>query len=355
MTIRLDAPTLALLALVALAFVAFVVFLLRRRPDASAGVLQAVSQDLGFLRAEVTALARAQDDLRQETQRSRESAFKDLSDATAGLKGEIGNTHRALAEVKALEQGRARQQDVAAESLRRLESVVAGAPTRGAAGENILMRSLAQLPADLLESNVSFGNKVVEYALRLPGQRYLPIDSKWTSVASLERLDVVEDPIERRKLVEQVAREVRSRVKDMTKYLDPERTLGIAMLAVPDAVYVAAPEAHSEGYREGILMVPYSLALPYLLTVYRLVVRFGATVDTDEIAARLRRLGECLRRVDEEIEGRLSRGIVQVANARDSMREHVADARGVAERLLRTAETAEDVEPAPRLALVDRD
>ena len=77
----------------------------------------------------------------------------------------------------------------------------------------------------------------------------------------------------------------------MTKYLDPERTLGLGLLAVPDAVYETAPEAHGEGYREGVLVVPYSLALPYVLALYRLAVRFGG--------ARGTRTAEALRLVDE--------------------------------------------------------
>jgi DNA recombination protein RmuC len=227
----------------------------------------------------------------------------------------------------------------ASDSLRRLEAVVAGSSTRGAAGENILARALAQLPADLLEVNVAFGSKIVEYALRLPGGRFLPIDSKWTSVGVLERLDATDEPLERKRLVEQVARDVRGRIRDMSKYLDPERTLSLGLLAVPDAVYEAAPEAHAEGYRAGVLVVPYSLALPYVLTLYRLTVRFGCAVDTDQLADRIRGLEETLRQVDEEVEGRLSRGLVQAANARDALRDHLVDARRSTQKLLLTAES----------------
>jgi DNA recombination protein RmuC len=124
----------------------------------------------------------------------------------------------------------------------------------------------------------------------------------------------------------------------MGKYLDPERTLGLAVLAVPDAAYEAAPEVHGEAYREGVLVAPYSLALPYVLALYRLTVRFGSAVDTDQLAARLRALGETLRRLDEEVEGRLSRGLVQVENAREALRDHVAEAQRGTERLLRSAE-----------------
>jgi DNA recombination protein RmuC len=334
--------------------------LLLRRPaaapvpaadPAALQALQAMSRGLGQLQAELGRLAVTQAELRQDVQRGREASVLQLAEAAQGIRGELGQAQRALAEVKALEQGRARQMDQAADSIKRLEAVVAGSGTRGAAGENILSRALAQLPPDMLEVNVAFGNKCVEYALRLPGGRYLPIDSKWTSVASLERLDVATDPAERRKLIEQVGRDVRARVRDMTKYLDPERTLALGLLAVPDAVYAAAPEVHGDGYREGVLVVPYSLALPYVLALYRLVIRFGASVDTDQLAARVRALGECLRKLDEEVEGRLSKGLVQVQNARDALRDHVAGAQRAADRLVVEAEPVDDFRPAPRPAV----
>jgi DNA recombination protein RmuC len=332
-------------AVLAIALVVSVILLLRRggQDPASLHVLETVSRTLGQLQGEIQRVGRAQDELRRDVQQGREASVKQLTDAAQGIRGEIGAAQKALAEVKAIEQGRARQMEQAADTLKRLEAVVAGSATRGAAGENILARALGQLPPDLLAVNVAFGNKVVEYALRLPGGRFLPIDSKWTSVAPLERLAETDDPVERRKLQEQVAREVRGRIREMTKYLDPERTLSIALLAVPDAVYGSAPEVHGEGYREGILVVPYSLALPYVLALYRLTLRFGSTVDTDQLAARLRSVDESLRRLGDEVEGRLSRGLVQMQNAREALRDHVLEAQQSTARLLRAAEAPIDV------------
>ena len=335
----------------AVAIVAAAALLSRRGPDratldAVEGLAGSVQQALHHLQGEVVRVSRQQEAFQQDVARGREASVLQLAETARELHAQIGHAHRALAEVKALEQGRARQLDQAADSLKRLEAVVAGSSTRGVAGENILVRALSQLPPDLLETNVAFGNKIVEYALRLPGGRCLPIDSKWTSVAVLERLEATDQPIERRKLIDQVVRDVRGRIKEMTKYLDPERTLSLGLLAVPDAVYAASPEAHSEGYREGILVVPYSLALPYVLALYRLTVRFGCAVDTDQLAERLRGLGECVRKLDDEVEGRLSRGLVQLENAREALRDHLGEARRATHRLLETAEPDAIPEPA---------
>jgi DNA recombination protein RmuC len=292
---------------------------------------------------EVRRLAQAQDALRLDFQKGREASLVGMTQVTQTLQGQLGHAQRALAEVKVLEQGRTRQLDYATDALRRLESIVAGSSARGAAGESILARALGQLPPDLLAHDVAFGSRVVEYALRLPDGRYLPIDSKWTSAASLEALELAEDHGERRALRDEIARDLRARLREMGKYLDPERTISLAVLAVPDAVHSAVPEVHGEGWREGVLIVPYSLALPFVLTVYRLALRFPAAVESGDLLARLHVVGESLRRIEDEVEGRLSRSLVQLQNARDALRGHASEGRGAAERLLRAAE----IEAAP--------
>lgn len=331
--------TVLLAALCGTVLGAVVAFLWRRPGQAPDGAIEEVRRGLERVAEDVGRVSRAQEHVRRELQEGRESSLRDLTHAAQGIRGDLVETRRALAEVKALEQGRTRQLDHAADSLRRLEAIVAGSSSRGAAGESILARALGQLPPDLLGVNVAFDGKVVEYALRLPGGRLLPIDSKWTSASSLERLADAEDAAERRRLEEQIAREIRGRMHEMGKYLDPERTLSFGVLAVPDAAYAAAPEVHGEGYRQGVLVVPYSLALPYVLALYRLVVRFGTAVDQDQLAARLRDLDLGLGRIEEELQGRLSRGLVQLENARDALGDHVRTAQQAVTRLLVSAES----------------
>jgi DNA recombination protein RmuC len=305
---------------------------------------------LAELRTELARLARRHEELIRDVQHGREDSIWRLADATQSVRGQLGEAHRLLVEVRALEQGRSQQMDRAAESLRRLEAVIAGSGSRGAAGENILYRALGQLPPDLIQFNVPFGNRVVEYALSLPGGRVLPIDSKWTAASLVDRIGSTEDPEERRRLSERVGRDLRGRIREMTRYLDPARTLSLGLLAVPDSVYEAAPEVHSEGYREGVLVVPYSLALPFVLALYRLCLRFGSGGRDEDATACLGRVAESLRRIEEEVEGRLSRGVVLVENARDSLRERIAQGRRTAERRLDSREEPEEL-PGPGAAL----
>src|SRR5581483_3716499 len=101
-------------------------------------------------------------------------------------------------------------------SLKRLENVIAGSSTRGAAGEKILEEVLKHLPTEMLQRNAWVGGKVVELGLRLPGGTTL-------------------DAPRRAQLTAQVEREVERRVREVSQYINPEATSPFALAVIPDA------------------------------------------------------------------------------------------------------------------------
>src|SRR5919201_2171085 len=113
---------------------------------------------------------------------------QDQDSATADVRERLARTQEAVEGFRAALWARQQVDDEALRSLRRLESVIAGSSTRGAAGENILDEAIRHLPADMLQRNAWVGGKVVEFAIRLPGAKLLPIDSKWTATPGLEAL-----------------------------------------------------------------------------------------------------------------------------------------------------------------------
>jgi hypothetical protein len=89
-----------------------------------------------------------------------------------------------------------------------------------------------------------------------------------------------------------------------------------------------------------VLIVPYSLTLPYVLALYRLALRLGAAADEGRRLERVQVVEEALQAMEGELEGRLSRGLVLVQNARDALRGRIAEARAAAAGALRGAEGA---------------
>lgn len=315
-----------------------------------------LTEKLSFLAAETQAIARQQESLRgqaQETGRGLQSLETKVVETTAGarsglaqtlgqvqeilqanlvsaqtsLRQEITQTRELLAQMKSAEEIREAAVREALQSLRRLEHVIAGTKSRGTAGENILGGILAQLPPELLETNLTINNKVVEFAFRLPNDKVLPIDSKWPSMATLEKLADTDDPEARRPLIEAIQGEVKKKVREAAKYLDPERTIQLGVVVVPDAVFDLCLEVHVEAFKEGIMIVSYSQALPYLLSLLQMVLRFSAKIDAARLSSALKTITDALEKMENEVEGRLAKSLTQLENSRSELRTQLSRAR----------------------------
>jgi len=286
-----------------------------------------LTEKLSLLSAETQFVARQQESLRGQAQDTERVLQASLASAQSSLRQEITQTRELVTQVKSAEEIRETAMRRALESLKRLEHVIAGTKSRGSAGENILGGILSQLPPELRETNLTINNKVVEFAFRLPNNKMLPIDSKWPSVAALERLAETDDPDLRRPLIETIQSEVRRKVKEAARYLDPERTIQLGVVVVPDAVFDLCFEAHVEAFKLGIMIVSYSQALPYLLSLLQVVHRFSAKIDQSRLSSALKTIADALERMEGEVEGRLAKSLTQLENSRGELRAQLSRAR----------------------------
>jgi DNA recombination protein RmuC len=240
---------------------------------------------------------------------SQESAVRALQDRLAETRGVLEALQAALA-------ARHQVDEEARRSLRRLEAVIAGSHSRGAAGENVLEEAFRSLPPDMLRRNVWVNGKVVEFGFRLPGGKILPIDSKWAAGPALEELALGElSPTRRAQLVAAVEREVERRVREVAQYIDPATTTPLAVAAVPDGAYTVCRTAFAEAYRRHVAIVAYSMVLPYLLLLYHLHLQFARGVDAERLEASLMEIGRQLELLDSTLENRLQRALTMLGNA----------------------------------------
>src|SRR5467141_2688007 len=207
-------------------------------------------------------------------------------------------------------------EDEARSSLKRLESVIAGSSTRGAAGEHILEEVLKHLPPEMLQRNVWVGGKVVELALRLPGGKLLPIDSKWVSSAALEQLaEPGLDAPRRAQLTAQVEREVERRVREVSQYIDPATTSPFVLAVIPDAAYDVCRGAIVGAHQRHVMVVGYAMALPYLLTLYQLHLQFARTVDMEKLQSALIDIERQVDVLEGILENKVQRSLTVLQNA----------------------------------------
>ncbi len=333
-----DVQFLVLIGFLVLAVTAGLVLFVwgvRRRPEAEGRALQAALQGslaelgarVGQVSGELQGLARTQAVLAQQLGQTQGALQGSLQQTQQGLHAEISQARALIAQVQAAQDAREQQESQAREAIRRLENILAGTKSRGTAGENILAGVLAQLPPDLREVNLTINNKPVEFALRLPHGRLLPIDSKWPALAPLERLQAAEDPVERKGLTAEIQAEVKRKVREVVKYLDADRTLGLGVLAVPDAVFEACVDVHVEAFKQGVVIVSYTQALPYLLSLLQIVHRFGTELDRTQLSQSLQTIATALERMDGEVDGRLARTVTQLENSRADLKAQLGRAR----------------------------
>ncbi len=239
-------------------------------------------------------------------------------------------------------------EDEARASLKRLESVIAGSSTRGAAGENILEEALKHLPPEMLQRNVWVGGKVVELALRLPGGKLLPIDSKWVSSGALEQLaEQGLDAPRRAQLTGQVEREVERRVREVSQYIDPAITSTFALAVIPDAAYDVCRGAIVAAHNRHVMVVGYAMALPYLLTLYQLHLQFARTVDMERLQAALIDVERHLDTLEAILDNKLQRALTMLQNAYGEGKEVSARIRASARSVQMTENGAEEVSTEP--------
>ncbi len=234
----------------------------------------------------------------------------------AEMRERLANTQSALEGVRSALSARQSIEEEARASLKRLESVIAGSSSRGAAGENILEEALRHLPPEMLQRNVWIGGRVVELALRLPGGKLLPMDSKWVSSVALEQLaEPGVDANRRAQLTGQVEREVERRVREVSQYIDPALTTSFALAVIPDAAYDVCRSAIVSAHMRHVMVVGYAMALPYLLTLYQLHLQFARTVDMERLQSALIDVERQVDVLEGILENKVQRSLTVLQNA----------------------------------------
>jgi DNA recombination protein RmuC len=285
---------------------------------------------------------------------------------TTAIRDNIAGTHSVIEGLRSALSARQAMEEQDRAALRRMEHILAGSSTRGAAGEHILEEALRHLPPEMLQRNVWVAGKVVELAMRLPGGKLLPIDSKWVSSPALEQLAQPDlDATRRAQLAGQVEREVERRVKEVSQYIDPGLTTPFALAVIPDAAYDVCRSAIVSAHMRHVMVVGYAMALPYLLTLYQLHLQFSRTVDMEKLQSALIDIERQVDVLEGILENRLQRSLTVLQNAYTEGKQASAKIRASAQGVqivegpVEEVSTAVQAEPAElstdtfHLALLD--
>jgi DNA recombination protein RmuC len=264
------------------------------------------------------------------------------------LRREVSSFRAVLDTLRAREEERRDREDEAWSVLHRVASVLAGSQRTGRAGENVLLESLSHLPPSMLVRDFRVNGRVVEFGLVLPDGRRLPVDSKWPAERELMALADCDEPAERERLIRLIERAVADRAREVAGYRDPAVTAPFAVAAVPDAAYAVLRKAHADAYRQGVVMIPYSMALPVVLFLHGIVARFGAAGDVD---ACLGDLGALLDAVEATLENKVAKAATMLSNGSEELRGQVGKARATLVRARASREASPREQAGPQGAV----
>lgn len=176
------------------------------------------------------------------------------------------------------------------EIIQRHERILSGSQSKGALGEQILGERLSDLPTEWYKPNVTLSNgATVEFALRAPNKRWVPIDSQWTATRLLDQLGRATKQSHRNAFNAQVQEEVKKRAKEARKYVDKDCTLGFCIVAVPDPVFELSVNMQAELTSSDIVLISYSLLVPYLLLIVNQFLKTPEAAETLRISHILTR------------------------------------------------------------------
>lgn len=252
---------------------------------------------------------------------ARQMLLEEKMEGLQPLTQQVSTIRTGLAQIQAYVQARQDLERETHQAIHRLERVLAGTQTKGAAGEEMLDLIFSQLPASWQVRNYRVENKVVEFGLLLPNGLILPIDHKWAALPLLEQFLAAgaEEHALRKRLKAQIEATVWERAREVTRYLDPDITTGFALAVVPDAVYDLCRGIQASLMASQVALISHSLLLPYLLLIIETTLRASQSVDLQRLSAYLHNSQQSLRALQEVLEGPFARALKMLENSRDRL------------------------------------
>lgn len=257
-----------------------------------------------------------------------------LSGTAETIRTELSRARDSLTELQTQAKTRVEMEQQTAESIQRVEMVLAGTKSRGKAGENIVETVFSRLPSEWQVRSCQIGNKTVEFALRLPNNLVLPIDSKWTGTDLLEKFSNSQDLEEQKKLIDEMEKKVAAKAQEVKKYIHPDLTPGFGLAVLPDPVYELTLGIHAEIYHEyKVILVSYTLFLPYVLLIFNTVLKTSKNLDLEKLNLYLQTVQDSLKEIGDTLESHFSKALVMLNNFQQNTRSSLSKASSALTRL----------------------
>lgn len=232
------------------------------------------------------------------------------------------------------------------EASKNIESVMRGSKTKGMAGENIVREILKIFPQGTMVYDFKIGSKVVEFGLKLPDGRILPIDSKIMASEELQELATSDNEDAKLRIIQKLELAVLRKAREVGEYISPPVTYERAIMAVPDSLHYLLKESIIKAHRDyGVLIISYSMTIPYILSFMDLQRKHSTHLDEERVKTFLEGLNLSLSKMDDILDNKVAKGNVMISNAYGEYKQIVSKIRGDALGLRATEEAVKLDQP----------
>ena len=264
----------------------------------------------------------------QDSIRALSAPAQTLTQITAALQNQVGSLNETVGmmgqsvtnistQAQKIEEIGKKYEDTEA-LTRRIHNIMIGSYEKGRTGENYLRNMMAELKKiGVVKQNAYVGGKVVEYGVVFKDGKMLAIDSKVVATKQVERLfDEGLSEEERGQYRATIRSELRKKIDDVCKYIDPQSTLPCAVMAVPDSIVELSSEVVPDAVQRNVMVVGYS-AVPQLIVYFVRIHGFYAIQeDVAEMKDKLMAIQQELSKLDEKFfSHRFERPITMLNNA----------------------------------------
>lgn len=217
-----------------------------------------------------------------------------LGKSISDMNQSIGNINTQAAKIETLGQKYAATEEL----TRKIHSIMIGSYEKGKSGENYLRNMMTELmKIGLVRQNVPFGTKVVEYCVVFNDGKHLAIDSKVVATQDVEALfDESTSDADREGLRKSIRNALKRKVEEVCQYIDPQKTLPCAVMAIPDSLVDMSSEIVPDAVGKSVLVAGYS-AVPQLIVYF---VRIHGFYAIEKDVAELK---DSLMSIQQEISG----------------------------------------------------
>ena len=215
---------------------------------------------------------------------------------------------------------------------RSIHNIMIGSYEKGRSGENFLRNMMNELiKIGFVQQNVSIGSNVVEYCVEFNDGKLLAIDSKVVATQDIDKLfDEETSDADRKRASKKIKTALVKKIEEVCKYIDPQRTLPCAIMAVPDSLLDISSEVISIAVKKNVMIAGYSAVPQLIVYFHRIHGYYSIEEDVAELNSRIATIRQELSKLDDKFfASRVDRPLTMFNNAILILRQSIAKISGI--------------------------